>query len=114
MENKTTPSTLPQVFAALGDPIRLAMIERLAARGALAAGELGAGFAVSAPAISRHLAVLHAAGLVQRRADKQRRIYSVAPEAMQEIAQWMMSRQDFWQGSLQRLDALLAIEEENR
>ncbi|MCB1406604.1 MAG: helix-turn-helix transcriptional regulator [Rhodobacteraceae bacterium] len=110
MENKNT-LRLPDVFAALGDPVRFALVERLLAEPEMAAGDLGAGFGISAPAISRHLAVLHRAGLVTRRADRQRRLYAIAPEAMRQVAAWTLSHREFLQGSVARLDALMAHEE---
>ena len=54
-----------------------------------------------------HLKVLHAAGLVSRRVDKQRRIYAVRPEALQAINDWTMSYRAFWSGALDRLEAQL-------
>lgn len=105
------PSSLPELFAALGDPTRFAIIERLLSEGEVAAGDLSARFAISAPAISRHLAVLHKAGLVQRRAERQRRLYAVSPDGMKVLATWTLSHREFWEASLTRLDALMALEE---
>lgn len=103
-------SYLPTTFAALGDSTRFAIVERLMERGELAAGELQSVGRLSAPAMSRHLKVLHEAGIVERRVDKQRRIYSVRPEAVQAIGAWTMSYRDFWQGSLDRLGAAMGRE----
>ncbi len=97
-------------FAALGDSTRLAIIERLLAQGEQSAGDLQDVADVTAPAISRHLKVLREAGLVQRRVDAQRRIYSVVPEAMQAINAWTLSHRDFWQVSLDRLGRALEKE----
>jgi len=99
------------MFAALGDPIRFAIVERLLVEGEVSAGDLSAGFPVSAPAISRHLSVLRRAGLAQRRIDRQRRLYSVRPDALEAVAAWTMTHAEFWQGSLARLDTLLATKE---
>ncbi len=104
---------LTDMFSALGDPTRFAIVERLLSDGEAAAGDLGKRFDVSAPAISRHLTVLRKAGLVHRRTDRQRRMYSVAPVAMRQVADWMMSHRAFWDSSLNRLDALMAKEEQN-
>lgn len=110
MQNEANPS-LPDLFAALGDPTRFAIVERLLAEGEVSAGDLGAGFPVSAPAISRHLSVLRRAGIARRRIDRQRRLYSIRPDALQMLAVWTMTHAEFWQGSLSRLDALMAQEE---
>jgi DNA-binding transcriptional ArsR family regulator len=90
-------------FAALGDPTRLAIVERLLKEGELAAGALCADAEISPPAISRHLKVLREAGVVAQRVDAQRRLYSVRPEAVQSISAWTMSHREFWQASLDRL-----------
>ncbi len=99
-------SLAPQ-FAALGDPTRLAIIDRLIAEGPQPAGALQDVANISAPAISRHLKVLRSAGLVQQQVDAQRRIYSVNPQAIRAIGTWTITRRDFWEGSLDRLAVLL-------
>ena len=98
-------------FAALGDSTRLAIIERLLAKGELSAGDLQDVADVSAPAISRHLKVLRDAGLVNRRIDAQRRIYRVDPRAMEAIGEWTLNNRKFWDASLDRLAA--ALDEES-
>ena len=104
---------LPALFAALGEPTRFAIVERLMAEGEQSAGTIGAGTSISAPAVSRHLKVLREAGLVQRRVDRQQRLYSVRPEAVEGISAWAMSHREFWSASLGRLERAL-IEEMNR
>lgn len=101
MQNITT------TFAALGDPTRFAIVERLMTDGALAAGDLLDVADISAPAISRHLKVLRQAGVIRQAVDKQRRIYSVEPGAMETISDWTISHEEFWKGSLNRLAAAL-------
>jgi DNA-binding transcriptional ArsR family regulator len=101
------PHPLAPQFAALGDPTRLAIIDRLIAEGPQPAGALQDVAEISAPAISRHLKVLRAAGLVQQQVDAQRRIYSVNPQAIRAIGTWSITRRDFWKGSLDRLTLLL-------
>lgn len=98
-------------FAALGDPTRFAIVERLIERGPLAAGELQDVADISAPAISRHLKVLREAGLILRSVDKQRRIYRADPLAVHAISAWTKGHEAFWAGSLDRLDAALRQEE---
>lgn len=82
------------------------------AEGELPAGDLVANAAISGPAISRHLKVLHAAGLVNQRAEGTKRYYSVRPDALEAIAGWTMDHKAFWQAGLDRLDALFAEEQE--
>lgn len=94
---------LSETFAALGDPTRFAIVERLMKEGELPAGELLDVGDISAPAISRHLKVLHNAGILEKRVDKQRRMYSVRGEAVQAINDWSMTYREFWAGSLDRL-----------
>ena len=103
-------ANLSATFAALGDPTRFAIVERLLQDGELSAGALLDAAPISPPAISRHLKVLRNAGVVHQRIDAQRRLYSVRPEAVQTICSWTESHRDFWQASLDRLDALLTKE----
>ncbi|MEM8696750.1 MAG: metalloregulator ArsR/SmtB family transcription factor [Pseudomonadota bacterium] len=103
-------SDLTTTFAALGEPTRFAIVERLLREGELNAGALRQGASISAPAISRHLKVLRKAGIVVQRIDRQQRIYAVRPEAVQAISAWTMSHKEFWQGSFNRLAAILDAE----
>jgi DNA-binding transcriptional ArsR family regulator len=103
-------SKLTHTFAALGDDTRFAIVERLLKEGELSAGDLQEGTSISAPAVSRHLKVLRSAGLVSQRVDKQRRLYSARPEAVQSIGAWSMFYRDFWQNSLDRLEWALVQE----
>ena len=99
---------LPAVFGALSDPIRLAIVERLLREGERSAGEIAEPFAVSKPAISKHLRVLEQAGLIERRVERQWRVCRVRPEAIRAVDDWMREYRAFWEGSFDRLDALLA------
>lgn len=101
-------SALPAVFGALADPIRLAIVERLLREGERSAGEIAEPFAVSKPAISRHLRVLEEAGLIERRVERQWRVCRIRPETIRAVEDWMREYRAFWQGSFDRLDALLA------
>lgn len=102
---------LISAFAALGDPTRFAIVERLMNNGELSAGDLQDISNISAPAISRHLKALRQAGLISQRIDKQRRIYAVEPEMVKAIAAWTMSYEEFWNASLERLATALKLEE---
>jgi DNA-binding transcriptional ArsR family regulator len=94
-------------FAALGDATRFAIVEKLLKEGELPAGNLQDAGPISPPAISRHLKVLREAGIIEQRIDKQRRMYSVRPQAVQAIGEWAMTYREFWQTSLDRLEAAL-------
>ncbi|HEX9859414.1 MAG TPA: metalloregulator ArsR/SmtB family transcription factor [Paracoccaceae bacterium] len=99
---------LPPLFAALSDPTRFAIVERLLSSGAQSAGELSDVARITAPAISRHLKVLREAGIVRQRVEGQRRIYSVAPEPLQAISAWTITHREFWEASLERLSRAVA------
>jgi len=107
-------SHLPTTFAALGDATRFAIVERLLKEGELSAGGLQDGTEISPPAISRHLKVLRKAGIIEQRIDKQRRMYSVRPQAVEAISAWTMSHREFWQRSLERLEQALMTESRKR
>ncbi len=101
---------LVSTFAALGDPTRFAIVERLLKDGELSAGDLQGAAKISPPAISRHLKVLRTAGVLHQRVDRQRRLYSVRPEAVQAISAWTANHKNFWQASLDRLASALEHE----
>ena len=103
-------SPLPNTFAALGNPLRFAIVERLLNEGELAAGDFIETDGISAPAISRHFKVLREAGIIQQRIDKQRRLYSVRPETVQAISEWSLNYRKFWEGSFDRLASALKNE----
>jgi DNA-binding transcriptional ArsR family regulator len=89
-------------FTAISDPTRRRIIGLLAER-ELSAGALAENFQMSAPAVSQHLKALKEARLVQVRVDGQRRIYSLNPQGLSEIDNWLDTVRRFWRG---RLDAL--------
>jgi DNA-binding transcriptional ArsR family regulator len=101
-----TPERLDATFAALADPTRRAILARLAA-GEASVTELAAPFAMSQPAISKHLKVLERAGLISRGRDAQRRPRRLEAVPLAEATAWLESYRRFWEGSFQRLDALL-------
>ncbi len=105
---------LHQTFSALGDSTRFAIVERLLNEGELSAGELQGSAEISAPAISRHLKVLRTAGVIRQRVDKQRRMYSVQPVAVQAIHSWVMDHRAFWETALDRLELALMQEKKGK
>jgi len=97
---------LDTTFAALADPTRRAILARLAS-GEASVAELAEPFAMSQPAISKHLKVLERAGLVSRGQDAQRRPRRLEAKPLSEATQWLERYRRFWEGNYQRLDALL-------
>jgi DNA-binding transcriptional ArsR family regulator len=93
-------------FAALADPTRRAILARLAA-GAATVTELAEPFAMSQPAISKHLKVLERAGLVSRGRDAQRRPCRLEARPLKQATDWLENYRLYWEESYQRLDALL-------
>lgn len=98
---------LSLVFGALADPIRRAILTRLA-DGDTTVAELAAPFDVSQPAISRHLKVLENAGLVSRTRRATARLSHLEAEPLREVTGWLARYQRFWDESHERLDELLA------
>ena len=98
-----TTTQLSETFAALGDPTRLAIVARLA-EGDATVKELAEPFAVSLPAISRHLKVLEHAGLITRGRAAQSRPSRLRVEALSEAMTWMDARRKLWEGRMDRLD----------
>ena len=102
-----TPSArLDATFAALADPTRRAILARLAL-GEASVMELAEPFAMSQPAISKHLKVLERAGLVSRRRDAQRRPVRLEARPMAAATEWLERYREFWEARFQRLDVLL-------
>jgi DNA-binding transcriptional ArsR family regulator len=99
--------SLDQVFHALGDPTRRAVIERLA-RGPASVSELAAPFAMSLPAVVQHLQVLEAAGLVHTEKVGRVRTCRVEPEALRAAEGWLAGQRTTWETRLDRLGDLLA------
>ena len=105
---------LDDVFAALADPTRRAIVERLLAAGELSVGEVAAPFAISGPAITRHLQVLERAGLIERRVERQWRFVRVRAEALTPVESWLSRQRRHWTAALDRLEALAAAQTPKR
>jgi DNA-binding transcriptional ArsR family regulator len=101
-----TPSSLDATFAALADPTRRAILARLAS-GEASVNQLAEPFAISQPAISRHLRVLERAGLISRGQDAQRRPRRLEARPLAEATAWLENYRRFWQANFERLDSLL-------
>lgn len=96
-----------KAFEALADPTRRRIVELLADN-ETSAGELGALFPISQPAISRHLRVLRNAKLVSWRSAGQRRVYRLNPEPLAEVDAWLQRYRRFWSSRLDKLEDHLA------
>ena len=99
---------LNTTFAALADPTRRAIIARLAS-GEASVAELAEPFAISQPAISKHLKVLERAGLISRSQDAQRRPRRLEAKPLAEATEWLERYREFWEENYERLDALLEV-----
>jgi DNA-binding transcriptional ArsR family regulator len=97
---------LDATFAALADPTRRAILARLAS-GEASVRELAEPFAMSQPAVSKHLKVLERAGLISRGRDAQRRPSRLEGKPLAEAAGWLADYRRFWERSFRNLDALL-------
>jgi len=103
----TTPAArLDATFAALADPTRRAILARLAA-GDASVMELAKPFAMSQPAISKHIKVLERAGLIARGPEAHRRPCRIVAKPLAEATVWLEGYRRFWEQSFERLDALL-------
>ena len=100
------PDTLSLTFSALADPTRRAILARLTA-GAATVKELAAPFAMSGPAVSKHLRVLERAGLIARTREAQWRPCRLEAAPLKEVAEWAEEYRRFWDRSYARLDEYL-------
>ncbi len=94
---------LSATFAALADPTRRAIVARLA-EGEATVSELAEPFAISLPAISRHLKVLERAALIERGRRGQQRPSRLRTEPLDEASAWIERHRELWEGRLDRLD----------
>ncbi|MBU2326451.1 MAG: metalloregulator ArsR/SmtB family transcription factor [Alphaproteobacteria bacterium] len=95
------------LFSALGDPTRRGLFERLCRDGAQTVGALTAGAGISQPAVSKHLAVLKRAGLVEDRVSGRQSHYSVRSEGLDPLVAWARQMEGFWEARFNALDDLL-------
>ena len=97
---------LTETFSALADPTRRAILARLAS-GEATVNQLAEPFAISLPAISRHLKVLEHAGLISRGREAQWRPCRIEPHALKDVDDWLGRYRRFWEERLDRLDDYL-------
>lgn len=101
-----TPDPLSATFAALADPTRRAILARLA-RGETSVGELARPFAMSGPAVTKHLKVLERAGLISRGRAAQQRPAKLEAAALKAATEWLDAYRRFWEEKFDDLDAYL-------
>ena len=102
----TMTRRLDRTFAALSDPTRRAILERLSA-GEASVTELARPFQMSLPAVSKHLKVLERAGLIARSRERQWRPARLEAGPLREVAEWTERYRSFWEESYDRLDEYL-------
>ena len=104
---------LDAMFQALADPSRRSMIERLS-RGSATVSELAGPLEMSMPAVMQHLTVLEQSGLVRSTKTGRVRSCTLEPAALSAAETWINQRRQLWASSLDRLGAMLAVEQESR
>ena len=102
-----TTDQLTATFSALADPTRRELLSRLA-EGEATVNEIAAPFAMSLPAVSKHLKVLETAGLISRGRDAQWRPCRLEPATLKSVDAWLDFYRRFWTGSFDKMDAYLA------
>jgi len=102
-----TPDPLSVTLSALADPTRRAILARLAEREATV-NEIAKPFEISLPAVSRHLKVLEAAGLISRGREAQWRPCRLETAALRNVDDWLARYRRFWTGSFDKMDAYIA------
>lgn len=106
--SKAEPGPNPaELFAALGDPTRMAMIGKLSRGEEQSIVQIGAGLPISRQAITKHLDVLHRAGLVQRRKSGREVHFALRRQAIEDARTWLAQVGAQWDGTLARLKAFV-------
>ncbi|SDY66939.1 ArsR/SmtB family transcription factor [Herbiconiux ginsengi] len=113
LEEDDADGELDRAFMALADPVRRRMIARLS-RGPATVNELAEPFAITVQAVSRHVQVLEAAGLVTRSRDAQRRPVHLAPATLERLTSWIDGYRIAHEQQFRRLDAVLQKEKEKK
>lgn len=99
-------------FAALAEPNRRRMIEIIAAKGEITSTDISREFDISAPAVSQHLKVLREAELVRMEKRAQQRIYSINPQGVDEMWEWLNQMRAFWNARFDALEELFKGEKD--
>ncbi len=111
MRHRSVTYSREAAFSALADPTRRAVLDLLRA-GTRPAGEIARSFAVSRPAISKHLRILRRAHLVEERREGRHRIYQLNPEPLKAVDSWLEQYRSFWSASLANLKEFVEAEYE--
>jgi DNA-binding transcriptional ArsR family regulator len=110
MKNTLTADRLDNMFVALADETRRAILARLSS-GEARVTEVAVPFDISLNSVSKHIRILERAGLITRRRSGREHILRLEPRPLAEASDWLQSRQRDWTGRLQRLQALLDEED---
>jgi DNA-binding transcriptional ArsR family regulator len=110
MKNALTTSRLDNLFVALADETRRAILARLSS-GEARVTEVAAPFDISLNSVSKHIRILERSGLITRRRSGREHLLRLEPRPLAEASDWLQSRQRAWTGRLQRLQALLDEED---
>jgi DNA-binding transcriptional ArsR family regulator len=102
-----SPPSLDTTFAALADPTRRAIVERLRS-GEATVGELAAPFEMTLPSVSRHLKVLERAGVIERKKEGRVHHCRLAADPLGDAARWVIENGRFWEGRFDQLERLLS------
>jgi DNA-binding transcriptional ArsR family regulator len=109
MRHRLVTYSPDEIFGALADPTRRAMLDMLRL-GSQPAGQIARAFPVSRPAISKHLRILRRAHLVGERRNGRHRVYHLNPEPIKSVDSWVQQYRVFWQSSLENLKAFVEAE----
>ena len=104
---------LDRTFAALADPTRRRIVERLARR-AMTVGELAKEFPISQPAVSKHVRMLEESGLLRREIVGRTHYCTLSPAAIDAAARWVARQRKYWNASLDRLQSVISNEAKKR
>jgi DNA-binding transcriptional ArsR family regulator len=107
------PQASSDVFSAVSDPTRRAILDRLR-RGSAPVNDIASGFRMTRPAVSRHLRVLRRAHLVREKRSGRERIYELTPDRIEHVARWAEEYRQFWHDSLTNLKRHLESEVEEK
>lgn len=102
------------VFAAIADPTRRALLLRLAEEGEKNVSELIEPFSISQPAVSKHLRILRGAGLVRSRTEGRLRLYAIEARKLRQVYDWVAQFEKFWDERLDRLGKYLEKQKRNQ
>jgi DNA-binding transcriptional ArsR family regulator len=110
MRSQTVTHSPDAAFRAIADPTRRALLDLLRTEGSLAAGHTAQSFAISRPAVSKHLRILRDAGLIRERREGRHRFYEVDAQPLAAVDKWLESYRVFWKRKLTGLKTFVERE----